>query len=128
MEFWGWNWIPWIVLLCSLTSCELLDIEQLKSVNNTHYDYVILGGGTAGLVVASRLSEDPSVSVAVIEAGNFERNNPNVTNTTILGIAKNTVLDWEYESTPQVDGKPRIWSAGKGVGGSTLINGKSCRD
>ena len=115
-------------MLCSLTSCELLDIEQLKSVNNTHYDYVILGGGTAGLVVASRLSEDPSVSVAVIEAGNFERNNPNVTNTTILGIAKNTVLDWEYESTPQVDGKPRIWSAGKGVGGSTLINGKSCRD
>ena len=38
--------------------------------NNT-FDYIVIGGGTAGLVVATRLAEDPSKSVAVIEAGSF---------------------------------------------------------
>ena len=89
------------------------------------YDYVVVGGGTAGLVIASRLSEDPGISVAVIEAGDFEKNNPNATNTTVLGIAKNTAIDWQYESVPQVfaGNKSLIWSAGKGLGGSSLING-----
>jgi hypothetical protein len=127
MAFLGCNWVVWIVLLFSLASCELLDKERFKDINNTHFDYVILGGGTAGLVVASRLSEDPRITVAVIEAGDFERNNPNVTNTTKLGLAKNTRVDWQYESAPQsfAGNRSLIWSAGKGVGGSSLINGKS---
>ena len=119
--------VVWLTLLFSLASGKLLGERQLKAINNTHYDYIILGGGTAGLVVASRLSEDPRVTVAVIEAGNFERHNPNVTNSTIIGIAKNTVLDWQYESAPQIyaGNQSLIWSAGKGLGGSTLINGRS---
>lgn len=38
---------------------------------NASYDYVVVGGGTAGLTIAARLAEDPDVSVAVIEAGGF---------------------------------------------------------
>ena len=38
---------------------------------NASYDYVIVGGGTAGLTIATRLASDPTVSVAVIEAGGF---------------------------------------------------------
>ncbi|KAJ9504007.1 hypothetical protein H2202_000063 [Exophiala xenobiotica] len=122
------RWAVWFALLVGLissVSTELLDDEQLMQVNGTHFDYIILGGGTAGLVVASRLSEDPNITVAVIEAGNFEKNNPNVTNTTGLGLAKNTRIDWQYESVPQVFGgnQSLIFSAGKGLGGSSLING-----
>jgi hypothetical protein len=123
------SWIVSIALLPSLVSCRLLGKEQLKAIHKTEFDYVILGGGTAGLVIASRLSEDPGVSVAVIEAGDFERNNPNVTNATAIGLGKNTRIDWQYDTVPQAfadnETSPIIWSAGKGVGGSTLINGKS---
>jgi choline dehydrogenase len=38
---------------------------------NATYDYVVIGGGTAGLTISARLAEDPDVSVAVIEAGGF---------------------------------------------------------
>lgn len=38
---------------------------------NATYDYVVIGGGTAGLTIAARLAEDPDVSVAVVEAGGF---------------------------------------------------------
>lgn len=94
--------------------------------NNSHYDYIVVGGGLGGTVVASRLSEDPSISVLLVEAGNFEQYSPNVTNTTVLGIGQGTSLDWQYQSVPQASANNRTitWRAGKGLGGSTLINGK----
>ena len=109
-----------------LTSGIVLDKKQLEDNGNTHYDYVILGGGTAGLVLASRLTEDPTITVAVIEAGDFEKTNPNVTSTTGLGLAKNTRVDWQYDTAPQIyaGNETIIYSAGKGVGGSSLINGR----
>jgi len=119
MKFLGCKWVALTALLFTLTSSK-------STSNNTYFDYVILGGGTAGLVVASRLSENPHITVAVIEAGDFERNNPNVTNPSILSLAKNTRVDWEYKGEPQIfaDNRSLVWSAGKGVGGSSLINGK----
>jgi choline dehydrogenase len=42
------------------------------------YDYLVIGGGTAGLVVAARLSEDPNVTVGVIEAGEAKLADPNI--------------------------------------------------
>jgi len=131
MAFLGCRWAALIVLLFSLTphskSTTILPGSQdSRDIKNSHFDYVILGGGTAGLVVASRLSENPRITVAVIEAGDFEQNNPNVTNLSKLGAAKNTRVDWEYISEPQIfaDNRRLVWSAGKGVGGSSLINGK----
>jgi choline dehydrogenase-like flavoprotein len=114
-------------LLWSLASGRLPGTDQLKDSHSKEFDYIILGGGTAGLVVASRLSEDPGITVAIIEAGDFERNNPNVTNATTIGLGKNTRIDWQYDTIPQAfaDNRTIIWSAGKGLGGSTLINGKS---
>jgi len=114
-----------ILLLAASISPTALCESTIHTESNNVFDYVIVGGGTAGLVIASRLSEDPSITVAILEAGNFERNNPNVTTTTELGVGRNTALDWQYESEPQeiLGNKTLIWSAGKGLGGSSLING-----
>lgn len=117
----------WCTVFSLLARALVFDNQQTDG--GTHVDYVILGGGTAGLVLASRLSEDSRVTVAVIEAGNFERTNPNVTSTTGLGLGKDTRIDWQYDTAPQIfaGNETIVYSAGKGVGGSSLINGKlSC--
>jgi hypothetical protein len=68
----------------------VLAVTESVATSYTHssrYDYVIVGGGTSGLVVANRLSEDYNVSVAVIEAGGVELYNPNITDTSKYGNA-----------------------------------------
>ncbi|KAJ4983012.1 Glucose oxidase 2 [Stagonosporopsis vannaccii] len=92
---------------------------------NPRYDYIIVGGGTSGLVVANRLSEDYNVSVAVIEAGGAELYNPNVTDTSKYGNAFGTAIDWQYESVPQAfaGNAPQVLRAGKALGGTSNING-----
>ena len=51
-------------------------LTTLDQVSGKAFDYVIIGGGTAGLVLAGRLSEDPSKSVLVLEAGGAHLNDP----------------------------------------------------
>ncbi|KAK6076685.1 glucose oxidase [Seiridium cupressi] len=99
--------------------------QSQDSYSDAHFDYVILGGGTAGMVIANRLSENPNNTVLVVEAGTFQYDNPIVKNTTVLGIATNTDVDWQYESVRQIYAANQTieWSAGKGLGGSSLING-----
>lgn len=67
------------------------------------FDYLIIGGGTAGLVVASRLSANPDVKVGVIEAGDAGFDDPNITNPgKVSAMLHNPKYDWTYQSTPQV--------------------------
>ncbi|KAK0534006.1 hypothetical protein OC842_002779 [Tilletia horrida] len=85
------------------------------------WDYVIVGGGLAGLTVANRLSENPAISVLVIEAGADTRDDPRLRSLNTYGqgfAANNTDINWRYKAT---NGK--LVSAGKGLGGSTSING-----
>jgi choline dehydrogenase len=67
------------------------------------FDYVILGGGTAGLVMAARLTENSDVSVGVIEAG-IDRSDDVIVRAPMLHteLYEKPEYDWLYKTTPQV--------------------------
>lgn len=92
------------------------------------YDYIVIGGGTAGLTLASRLTEDPAISVAVIEAGSFyQLTNPLLSSTpggdVIFAGASpldtNPLVDWNFVTTPQAgaNGRQLRYPRGKCLGG-----------
>jgi choline dehydrogenase-like flavoprotein len=65
-------------------------------INGRTYDYIVIGGGLAGLTVAGRLTEDPETSVLVVEAGADDRNNPEVFDIYEFTVAFGGPLDWQY--------------------------------
>lgn len=89
------------------------------------FDYVIVGGGSAGCVLASRLSEDPEVSVLLMEAGGTDRRlSSMVPAATGLAIS-NRRLNWFYRAEPDPSRANRVdyWMAGRMLGGGSAING-----
>lgn len=91
----------------------------------TEFDYVIVGGGTAGLTVAARLSENPNVTVGVIEAGLWRPDDPKINYPAFIGqTLMNPDYDWcfETESQPHSNGRKYIWPRGKVLGGSSALN------
>ena len=68
-----------------------------------NYDYVIVGGGTAGLVIAARLTENPDVTVGVLEAGKNRLGDMLVDCPAMfLQMFNNTDYDWAFKTIPQV--------------------------
>ena len=87
------------------------------------YDYVIVGAGSAGCVLANRLSEDPFTRVLLIEAGGKDRS-PNIKIPAAFPKQFHTKLDWDYASEPEphVDNRPLYIPRGKSLGGSSSMN------
>ena len=88
-------------------------------------DFVIVGAGSAGCVMAARLSEDPSTSVILLEAGG---NDSNMWIHIPLGFGKTFAdpkVNWCYETEaePGAAGRKIFWPRGKVLGGSSSING-----
>ncbi|KAI7277340.1 GMC oxidoreductase [Hortaea werneckii] len=101
---------------------------------NATYDYVVVGGGTAGLTIAARLAEDANLSVAVVEAGGFYQMNngngsviPSLCITQFVGSSlevERPLIDWNFETTPQAGaaGRSMRYARGKTLGGSSARN------
>ena len=83
------------------------------------FNYVIVGGGSAGCVLANRLSADPAISVALLEAGPADRNPLIHMPAGYLGIMQLGILKWNYQTEPQgeLNGRCLYWPRGRVLGG-----------
>jgi choline dehydrogenase-like flavoprotein len=83
----------------------------LTEFQEASLDYVIIGGGTAGLALAARLTNDPNITVGVLEAGEARLGDENIES--IGGLAKmlhNPDYDWSFKTVPQVSRCYRLLS------------------
>jgi choline dehydrogenase-like flavoprotein len=87
-------------------------------------DFLIVGGGSAGCVVAGRLSEDPDTSVALLEAGGHTDDWVVNTPMALFLMVGSPIHNWHFQTVPQrgLDGRRGYQPRGKGLGGSSAIN------
>jgi choline dehydrogenase-like flavoprotein len=88
----------------SAASASLASLDEFLGKT---YDYVICGGGTAGLVLPARLTENPDVSVGVLEAGGYKKDDPQVdTPAAFPTMFGDDNYDRKFRTTPQVRLRP----------------------
>ena len=117
------------LLLIGIELDDPVGIRQFKPTKlRPFYDYIVVGGGSAGCVVASRLSEDPHNSVLLLDAGGdgtFISDIPGA-----VGFLYNKPsLDWSYKTESEsnaclaMNDRQCVWHRGKSIGGTSTISG-----
>ncbi|KAF7173986.1 hypothetical protein CNMCM5623_006253 [Aspergillus felis] len=102
-----------------------IDTNSAAGLDATVFDFIIVGGGTSGLVVANRLTEDPNTRVLVLEAGTNRLTDPRIL---VPGLAPTVYedpdFDWDFRSIPQeqLNGRQLLANKGRTLGGSSAIN------
>ncbi|KAJ6587790.1 hypothetical protein B0H10DRAFT_2093390 [Mycena sp. CBHHK59/15] len=123
---------PYLIILAASTtyaaSPRKRSTTDPTALSGKTFDFIIVGGGTAGLALAGRLAEWTNITVAVIEAGSDGTEYQD--QITIPGMSyikglTGTSYDWQYVTTAQTNaaGYNLGWPRGKGLGGSSAING-----
>lgn len=122
--------LPLATLVQAYTT-EQVDVQSslLNSPNDVAgktFDYIIAGGGLTGLTVAVKLTENPNIDVLVIEKGFYESNaGPIVEDPNTYGQVFGSSGDQNYLTVQQINNRTAAIVSGKGLGGSTLVNGNS---
>ncbi|KAF3929267.1 hypothetical protein AA313_de0206609 [Arthrobotrys entomopaga] len=104
---------------------SFLGLATFVASHTTTFDYVIAGGGTAGLTLAARLTEDPDITVAVVEAGENRVDDINILAPGLASaLYSNPDYDWDFHTVPQTSVNGQIFAhpRGKVLGGSSAIN------
>ncbi len=89
------------------------------------YDFIIVGAGSAGCVLAARLSEDPACKVLLLEAGGRDVSPLIHVPGFVVSNIESRTLNWHYEGAPDptLNGRSLVWAGGRVLGGSSSING-----
>ncbi|KAJ4490831.1 aryl alcohol oxidase [Lentinula aciculospora] len=98
--------------------------STLDDLIGKQFDFVVVGAGAGGGVIANRLTEDPDVSVLLIEAGGSNEGVLDVAAPGLVNLLVNSAWDWNFTSTPQTALNNRTLSVSRGfiLGGTTSIN------
>ncbi|MBM3112905.1 GMC family oxidoreductase N-terminal domain-containing protein [Pseudomonas sp. W15-Feb18] len=97
---------------------------NVTTEHNNSFDYIVVGGGSAGCVIASRLSEDPNISVCLVEAGGADRSVLIHAPVGMVAMLPTKINNWAFQTVPQpgLNGRRGYQPRGKTLGGSSSIN------
>jgi choline dehydrogenase len=96
----------------------------MQTISQTQFDFIVIGGGSAGAVLASRLSENTEFSVCLVEAGGKDKSPFIHIPFGLALLSRLTNLGWSYDTAPQkeLNNRSLFWPRGKVLGGSSSLN------
>lgn len=110
------------------------DHPNRTSFLSQRFTHIVVGGGTAGLVVAARLSETPDIIVGILEAGSAAFDDPKINVPGRFGETLGSEYDWQFETTlqPGLNDRTLPWPRGRVLGGTSALNfmtwNRGCRE